>query len=196
MDRKSEVKDAELTDLGIIQAINAGKKLFSHLNPNPNPNLIQKKINYIFCSKLRRTYQTAAHIMNVINSNFCDHNNLDIIVLPCSHELATNNQSLLNLYEAAENTSLCDKSNRTTLDKCKNNIQYISKSHTNANPVNRIECVQPIYSSRRDDNMQMPDPKYYALQWDFYDTTFKGYKSEKLTCTNNNNMISYYYKIY
>jgi len=66
-------RDPILTDDGKKQAIGAGKILDKE----------KIKFDYLFSSKLFRTRETIAGIMNEIDKN----SKLNIIILPCSHEL-------------------------------------------------------------------------------------------------------------
>jgi len=159
--------DQLVTVNGQKQAIRAGNAIKADLRVN--------RINYIFCSKLRRTYQTAIQIIISLNKQHMAlhlHTDNPIIVLPCSHELATTNLNRkLRTPDSGkeyDNGAICTNKTYRKTTYC-------------TNPFRDIESV--------------PGFIYYKLNWDFYDKTInKWYKSEKVTCTKNNNMISYIIK--
>lgn len=186
--KRNMIKDALLTPKGVRQAKNAGVALFNYLN-----KIKQLKIEYTFCSKLRRSYYTATRILYVlsfdrgmINPTQNQLQNIEIttnniIVLPCSHEIGNDKQGLLsgfvNIFEVNENTSLCvNKRNRSNHNICPKEEE--KPKHMVTNNTSYDVPLKPL--------------KYYTINWDYYDKTFPSwYSSQTLKCTKDNNMISY-----
>ena len=99
INKNNKKQDTLLTNTGLTQAHNIGIIIQKILNKN--------KINYLFSSNLRRTRQTLEIISTCIN---CD--SLDIIVLPCTHDLKASNDGYCN-FKITKNISiagqmLCD----------------------------------------------------------------------------------------
>ena len=99
----SSYKDTSLTQAGVDQAIEIGKKLKAILGSN--------KIDYLFASDLKRTRQTLYNILK----EFGDDSLLQrkqIIILPCSHEVSytanKNCDANQGYMTPNENISLCD----------------------------------------------------------------------------------------
>lgn len=74
IDKNNKLQDTLLTLDGVEEAHIIGCELSKLLN--------NKKMNYLFCSNLRRTRQTIDIILNHINTTA-----EEIIVLPCMHDL-------------------------------------------------------------------------------------------------------------
>ena len=72
------VVDTSLTPIGIAQAEAAGKTINS---------LDLKKIDYMFCSNLKRTRETLIHCIKIIRFKNLTNIPDKVIVLPCSHEI-------------------------------------------------------------------------------------------------------------
>jgi broad specificity phosphatase PhoE len=70
--------DAKLTEIGKLQAINAGYALLEDLQ--------NTKVNYLFASDLIRTRQTLKSIYDIIKSKLAMQNE-KVYIVPCSHEL-------------------------------------------------------------------------------------------------------------
>lgn len=184
-DKDDNITDALLTPKGIRQAKNAGYHLFAYLN-----KINLDKIDYTFCSKLRRSYYTGTNILNVLSfdssmippksnqfKNITTAKN--IIVLPCSHEINKSEQGVIptfkNLFEMKENTSLCaNKRNRINHNICPKE----KEKHMVINNATYAVSKKSL--------------QYYTINWDYYDKTFPSwYSSQTLKCTTNNNMIAY-----
>ena len=88
---KNRPTDADLTDLGMQQAADAGRGFGKRY-----PNL---SFDYLFASDLRRTRDTLNIFLGASPELQTNNNLQDIIVLPCSHELD---------YKINKNTGSCD----------------------------------------------------------------------------------------
>lgn len=126
--------DANLTSIGIQQAINAGNALKIYLLKKYNKNNISDILNnnYIICaSKLYRTRQTIAYVMSQLI------NNMNIIILPCINEVSViekngvcNNNNFKDRL-AYENQTNCNiKEKRADNKKC---LDIIIKKNINNN---------------------------------------------------------------
>jgi broad specificity phosphatase PhoE len=133
---KQIILDALLTELPNNQLYcNSGKKqteraaffLFSYLNNSKNSSL-----NYVFASRLRRAFTTAAIFMETLNIqlNHSQKQKLEVInILPCSHELTGSSDNSLLPPEAAENKSICMSPNIREEPKCNPNCLMNKKIH-------------------------------------------------------------------
>jgi broad specificity phosphatase PhoE len=95
--------DTSITDTGIKQCENAGQFLNKYLNG--------KKINYLFCSDLKRTRQTMSVICSRLKNNIPNK----IIIVPCSHEVQYSKSGncdksmIKSIYSiAGENRMVCN----------------------------------------------------------------------------------------
>ena len=104
-------RDTSLTKIGLEQAENAADFLHQYLK--------NKKLDYMFCSKLKRTRETLLQFVEagIINSN------KKMIVLPCSHEIKLNKNCYNSVYQgiiALENRKSCNnEKNFKENDNCK-----------------------------------------------------------------------------
>ena len=125
--------DTSLTDFGVKTTKDAGIAINSDLN---------RKIEYYFASDLIRTRETFSGILNGItlgNLSFKEINNInviDIIILPCSHELAFSSDGQCDETSNAaqlftsENNMSCTKLNNylpdTVANEYKNCVTFNS----------------------------------------------------------------------
>jgi len=148
-----DLTDAELTLAGIKQAENAGQEFKKMLGENT-------KIDHLFASDLKRTRQTLEEVLR--QGIQLTNPNLDIFILPCSHELdyhKTNcdgNQP--TSFFSAENKMNCPSNNNSndgTNDYCSSIIKY---KYTENNGIKHTENEGVLYLNW----------KYYKL---FYDNS-------------------------
>jgi broad specificity phosphatase PhoE len=91
-------KDAELTQVGEIQASNAGLALKHHLE------IEKKSIDMFFVSDLQRTHQTCRKVLQTLYGNGAKP---QMYILPCLYELSEGCDShWKNIYTAYENATL------------------------------------------------------------------------------------------
>jgi broad specificity phosphatase PhoE len=188
-------KDTSLTDVGIEQAENTSIHFLNCLKDDFGRRIEEKFNLYVFCSELKRTYQTAALVLNPFN---CD-NRIKIIVLPCSSEVNSRHSGIPqgecdsgSKYRTNENISLCiDKNNRKNMccsnqsggvlskniemDKLKSSSRSKSKSKSKSisssiKSENRLidECVPNLFTGA----YQNLNNKY-KIDWSYYDRIIK-----------------------
>lgn len=118
------LKDPQLTQIGITQALNCGSELKKHINQNNK--------NYFFCSKFLRTRETMSYIMSILNIND------KIRVLHYTHEIKKlnaddfkdfyNNKNNMCKIDSDREKQKCDKVNNITID-----WKYFDKDLENIN---------------------------------------------------------------
>ena len=196
-------KDTSLTDIGIEQAENTSIHFLNCLKDDFGGRIEEKFNLYVFCSELKRTYQTAAVVLNPFN---CD-NRIKIIVLPCSSEVNSKHSGIPQgecdsgfKYRTNENMSLCiDQRNRRKIccsrqsgglsdiemKKIKSNSRSKSKSKSKSKSIsssvkseNRLidECFPNLFTGA----YQNLNNKY-KIDWSYYDRIIN-----KNLCTTDN----------
>ena len=147
---ENKLQDALLTDKGKKDAAGAGEKLREMIG--------NKKIDFLFASKLRRTRETLKNIIG--NNNFSYESQLpnNIIILPCSHELEFKDGG-----NCDENQSIFNNPENT--QKCYNDGNFSS--------INEELC----------DNITLSTGKPILINWNIY-TNYKKDKNKK--CSNTN----------
>lgn len=157
----SKILDAELSADGVNQAKEAGQNLSTHLKQH------NTKLNFLFCSDLKRTRQTLEGLLENLHSdlNLVDQNIVHI--LPCSHELNYDSHGCdgnavtqISTMVAAENKTNCPQHDPNNLSVCK-----------------KLCCViQPKFPN---------GTVTFTLNWSmynaFYDGTMRGDISGKVT---------------
>jgi broad specificity phosphatase PhoE len=155
--------DPPLTETGKMQAKKAASALVTHMN------ITSININYVFTSELKRTRETAYHMLSDINKQ------KSIYPIPCIHEITdyakgSCDQVRLNLNllpTAAENRTNCDQPKmQNTLECTEYNTDW-----SVYNALSKIKCSKT--------NLLRNIDKAIVV----------------LSCTNNNNIYDYDYKI-
>ena len=188
------IKDALLTTKGLEQAQKAAMALYKHLNYNKN-----LKIDYVFASRLRRAFTTAAifinsyHIYNIGNNILIKD---DIIILPCSHELTGANDR--QMVETLENRSICADKKLHEIDICNPNkiidqIQQIQQIEHPQTQHPEIGYVKATKGREGREGREVREVIEYKINWDLFDTTFNNSNNrfynrptERTVCTGKN----------
>lgn len=161
----SSKQDTKLTDLGRNMAIDAGAAINMDLGQNT-------KINYIFASDLIRTRETLLSLLGSIEqthfhikktSESRDIVELDVIILPCSHELLYvsdgNCDSATNMRQpfTPENAMSCTNMNNYTYESAK-----------------YIDCVRNVVSRKDNENKTIRVIFDWNFYKNFYDNSYRG----------------------
>ena len=155
--------DTSLTEFGNKGRKKAGIAINSDLKNNG-------KIEYYFASDLIRTRETFSGILNGItlgHLSIKQTNNIDIIILPCSHELAFTPDGQCDIAAnmaqlfTSENNMSCTKFNnyKENTDEYKKCVMFNSETYDNTKIVINI------------------DWSYYS---NFYDNSYRGNTSKKI----------------
>ncbi len=155
-------KDTSLTEIGDRGAYNAGVAINNYLGENVF-------LKYFFTSDLIRTKQTLGGILRGITSKhlFMNGNTVNVIVLPCSHELAFVSDgkcdATVNLAQpfTSENKMFCTKLN---------NYENNSPGYN--------DCVR--FNGKTSDNININiniDWSHYA---EFYGNSYRGDTNKKI----------------
>lgn len=150
--------DAKLTDKGITQAVNAGKKLKDHLG--------DISIDYLFTSDLIRTRQTLESILN--QGIVLTEPKANVKILPCSHELnysskgCDGNQGIGNII-SAENSVSC-KFNKNIVCNS-NDLSYCSSIKFSQNNTEGRLCLDwtfynLFYNNKQRQNMSLSTDRF------------------------------------
>jgi broad specificity phosphatase PhoE len=162
------LKDALLTkDLssGVQQAKNAAKKLHdSLLQLLQSYQLNNSTIEFVYASRLRRSFTTAALFIHIF-TNLKSKITQDIKILPCAHELTGDNDN--QIYESLENKSICTNLKTRETKQCDPNC-LIEDNVNNCN----VDTLITQYKLK--------------LDWTLFDATFTKGKTEKNVCTTEN----------
>jgi broad specificity phosphatase PhoE len=155
--------DTSLTEFGNKGRKKAGIAINSDLKNNG-------KIEYYFASDLIRTRETFSGILNGItlgHLSLKQTNNIDIIVLPCSHELAFSPDGQ------------CDTAaNMAQLFTSENNMSCTKFNNYKENTDEYKKCV--MFNSETYDNTKIVINIVWSYYSNFYDNSYRGNTSKKI----------------
>jgi bisphosphoglycerate-dependent phosphoglycerate mutase len=158
----SSKQDTKLTNLGRNMAIDAGAAINEDLGENV-------KINYIFASDLIRTRETLSSLLgsieetHLITRNSRDIVELDVIILPCSHEL---------LYVSDGN---CDSAtNMRQPFTPENAMSCTSMNNYNEENGKYLDCVVNVVGRKDNENKTIRVIFDWNFYKKFYDNSYRG----------------------
>jgi broad specificity phosphatase PhoE len=155
--------DTSLTEFGNKGRKKAGIAINSDLKNNG-------KIEYYFASDLIRTRETFSGILNGItlgHLSLKQTNNIDIIILPCSHELAFTPDGQCDIA-----------ANMAQLFTSENNMSCTKFNNYNENTNEYKKCV--MFNSETFDNTKIVIKINWSYYINFYDNSYRGNTSKKI----------------
>ena len=155
--------DTSLTEFGNKGRKKAGIAINSDLKNNG-------KIEYYFASDLIRTRETFSGILNGItlgHLSIKQTNNIDIIVLPCSHELAFTPDGQCDIA-----------ANMAQLFTSENNMSCTKFNNYQENTDEYKKCV--MFNSETYDNTKIVINIVWSHYSNFYDNSYRGNTSKKI----------------
>jgi broad specificity phosphatase PhoE len=155
-------KDTSLTEIGDKGAYKAGVAINNYLKENDF-------LKYLFTSDLIRTKQTLGGILRGIASKhlFISENTVNVIVLPCSHELAF------------VSDGKCDASVNIAQPFTSENKMFCTKLNNYNNNTPEFEnCVR--FNSRTSDNVNIIINIDWSHYGEFYGNSYRGDTNKKI----------------